>query len=141
MRRQRGFTLIELVITMVVITILGAIAIPGYTGYLKKSARQEARQLLLQAAVRQETQRIRSGSYATAMTALGYDDGIVFTGSGRYRVAVGTGTPTRFTLTATPTGKGGQDSDPCGTLTINHLGERGITTTASPAPTVASCWQ
>ena len=138
--RQRGFTLVGVMITMIVIAILGAIALPGYSSYMKKSARQEARQLLLQAAVRQETQLIRTGSYATGMSALGYDSDNVPVASRRYTVAVAASTANSFSLSATPGSKGGQNSDPCGTFTVNHLGERGISTSASPAPTVKSCW-
>ena len=49
-------------------------------------------------------------------------------------------TANSFTLSAAPTSIGGQDGDPCGTFTINHLGERGIATSATPAPTATACW-
>jgi len=43
----RGFTLIELVVTMVIIAILAAIAIPSYTSYVRKGRRTDAKSALL----------------------------------------------------------------------------------------------
>jgi type IV pilus assembly protein PilE len=42
MQRQAGFTLIELMITMVVLAILSAIAIPSYTDYIRRGKIPEA---------------------------------------------------------------------------------------------------
>jgi len=42
MQRQAGFTLIELMITMVVLAILAAIAIPSYTDYIRRGKIPEA---------------------------------------------------------------------------------------------------
>lgn len=41
-RRHGGFTLIELMVVMVVIAILGAIALPSYRDYVRRSALTEA---------------------------------------------------------------------------------------------------
>ncbi len=46
MKKQHGFTLIELMMVVAAVSIMGAVAIPAYTGYLKRSKVTEALGLL-----------------------------------------------------------------------------------------------
>lgn len=64
--RQRGITLIELMIVIGIIGILVAIAAPSYTQYVRTARRAEAQQALLKAAAELEKLYGRRGSYVGA---------------------------------------------------------------------------
>ena len=57
-RLQTGFTLIELLIVLVVVAVLAGIAYPSYNGYLKRSARADAKAELLRMQLAVEKQRL-----------------------------------------------------------------------------------
>ena len=54
MKKQNGFTLIELMIVVAIIGVLSAIAYPSYQSYMKKSARADAKVGLTKLADKQE---------------------------------------------------------------------------------------
>ena len=69
MKRERGFTLIELMIALVVMAILTAIAYPSYTNQVLKSRRADGIAALNRAAMEMESCRSdNDGSYLNCET-------------------------------------------------------------------------
>ncbi len=140
---NKGFTLIELMITMVVIAVIAAIAIPSYGRYVQRSARAEAATGLREASVFMQRFYAMNSAYDQKLdgTALALPASLQQTpsqGVARYVIDLANLTATGFTLRATP--QGGQVGDGCGTLTLTNTGQR----TASDAGTGSAttrCWR
>jgi len=69
MTRSRGFTLLELMVTMAIISILAAIAIPSYSEYVRRSRITEAFATLSGMRVKMEQHFQDNRTYATACGA------------------------------------------------------------------------
>jgi type IV pilus assembly protein PilE len=129
-RKSRGFTLIELMITVAIIGILAAIVYPSYTSILEKTRRQEAMRTLLEASQYMESFYAMNLNYSDAVTGsaiTGFTTNDEFTD---YYGLTAVAATSSFTLTATPTGV--QSNDSCGTLTITNTGSTTAATT--------ECW-
>jgi len=63
MKRTQGFTITELMIAIVIIGVLAALAIPGFTSYIYKSRVTEATTFLGEIKQRQESYRDEFGRY------------------------------------------------------------------------------
>lgn len=131
---QRGFTLIELIVVMVIIGILTAIAIPNYTAYIQRSNRSDARNQLMMASQWMERVRNESGRYDTAVLPASFAQS-PFPGTARYNIALGNLAPGTYTLTATAVGAA---DNICNTMSVTQTGARQFTTLGGGSLDV--CW-
>src|ERR1019366_2081456 len=69
-RRQIGFTLVELMIVVTIIGILAAIAIPAYRGYMQEAHLDEAKPYLLDIASKERSYKVRNGVYCCSSGTL-----------------------------------------------------------------------
>lgn len=144
-----GFTLVELVVTMLVASILFAIALPTYTNSVRKSRRTDARSALMDLAGREERYMSTNTAYTNLQANLGYAaTGSTATvtsltvGSGYYQLTVTVPDPAQTvanSFIATATAIGTQTADFCSTLSLNQLGQQTATGTDPNANT--DCWQ
>jgi prepilin-type N-terminal cleavage/methylation domain len=129
MKRQTGFTLLELMIVVTVIGILAAVAYPSYLEHMKKARRAEAQSLMLDVVNREEQYMLDKRAYTdsfgdisvkreefdcisdpTECTNDWYD----------VTITLSAGPPPGYTITATA--KGSQASD--GDQTIDSTGTK-----------------
>jgi type IV pilus assembly protein PilE len=69
-RKSSGFTLIELLITVAIIGILAAIAVPSYQQYVVQSRRSEAQSTLMNLQLAMDKWRASHNAYSTVVTTV-----------------------------------------------------------------------
>ncbi len=139
-KKISGFTLIEIMIVVSIVGILLAIALPQYSGYMTKAARNDAKSTMLNIAQMEERYYSNNATYILisappAAAPTGFQN---YSGndpnSSKYNITVVVGSTasiaTSFLMTATPV-VAGYDSQ-CGNLTLTSTGVKGSTT--------GSCW-
>jgi len=123
-KKNQGFSLIEVLITVAIIGILAGVAYPSYTGFVTRSNRAEAQRELMRLANLQEQVFVDTRAYATNMVGLGFTNATYTTETGNYEITVSAQTATTFTLTATAKLSQASNDSACGTLTINDAGKQ-----------------
>jgi type IV pilus assembly protein PilE len=149
---RNGFTLVELVVTMVVAAILTAIAVPSYLTYVRQSRRTEAKSAILDLASLEERYFSTANAYTNVPANLGYPTPTSgpntvtnqSVGSGYYTVTIPTPTAASataaagYTITATAIGDQLKDTD-CYQFTVTQTGTHTSVNSAN-ADSTATCW-
>ncbi len=130
-----GFSLIELMITVVVVGILAAVALPSYQDSVRQSNRAAAKAILHENAQFMEQFYTENNQYDQTIGSVAV--AIPFaqspkTGTIQYNISLQSVATAAFTLQAVPAGF--MVGDVCGTLTLTNTGVRGT------GGTVAQCW-
>lgn len=130
-RTSQGFTLIELLVALACVVLLASWAMPSYQNLMLRHHRAQARASLLQAAHWMTRAASANGSYPLPADV---PSSVLQIEGQRYKMSLSS-TPQSYTLSAIPLGA--QTADACGTLTLNHLGVRGV---QGASQTAAPCW-
>jgi type IV pilus assembly protein PilE len=138
---QRGFTLIELMITVAIVAILAAVAYPAYTSYLVRTKRVAAQSFMQTVGSRQEQAMLNARSYFSVATGTAAEWTAVSMTvpaevASNYILTVASSASPSYTVTAVPQGVQATKDAKCGTLRLTNTGVKSITGTS----TVAECW-
>ena len=123
--RRGGFTLIELMITVVIVAILASIAFPSYATFMKKSRRGDTEAVMMDIAQREQQYLLDSRTYAPTVAALNTTIPVAVSSYYNIVIAAPGGAPPTFVVTATPKAGTAQAGDP--TLTLNNTGVKSPT--------------
>ena len=132
--RNAGFTLVELMITILIIALIAAIAFPAYGAYVARANRGAVKACMSEYAQWYERQ------YTTALTYVPAVEPVMgcATESGldqRYTITQ-LSTQRTYTITATPQGVQATRDARCGTLSLDQTGTKTRTGTAP----LNDCW-
>jgi len=133
--KHHGFTLVEIMITLVIIGILTAIAYPSYQSYILKSRRSDALSTISQYQIIFERCYAQNFAYNVACAAL---PGFPLTSpQGYYSISLSNLSASTYTLTATPLGTQVKDTT-CASMSVNQANVK--TGLDSGAAAQTSCW-
>ena len=125
--QNKGLTIVELLIVLVIIGILTAIAFPVYDNQMRKGRRADAQALMMNIATKEQQYLLDARQYIATIgtgglniSTSGWTCAATCTNLFYTITVVPAGPPPSFTITATPQGT----QVPDGALTLDHQGNR-----------------
>ncbi len=145
--KDKGFSLIELLIVMIVLSIIMGLAVPGYRQFVMRANRADATTALLRLQNAQERFYIQNGIYASnAQMAAAPPAGLGITSTERnyYNLAIqpaAGGLAVGYTATATVNGAEAQkDNTDCWVFSTTESGQRTALSNGG-ADMTDKCWR
>ena len=140
-RTARGFTLLEVMVTVAIVGILAAVSYPSYTSYMVRTQRAAATACLTE--MGQFMERVyasnlrydQNNGSATALPGVQCRTSL----ASRYTISFASGEPTdrTFRVQAVPKAAQAANDGKCATLSLTQTGAKGVTGTG----TVDDCWR
>lgn len=131
---HNGFSLIEMMITVLIISIVTVAAIYLFSDQIKRGRRIDAVNALLSISLAEERYRGNNTTYGTLAQVWG---GVTASPEGYYTLAISNVSATSYTITATGTGSQATDTESdgtsCSTLTL-------AMSSGTITKTPAVCW-
>jgi type IV pilus assembly protein PilE len=133
LKKHNGFTLTEVLVTLVIISILAVTAIMMYTSQVRKGRRTDAINTLASMSLAEERYRSTNTTYGTLAQAWG---GVTTSSNGYYTLSISGVSATGYTLTAVGTGdqaNDAQDGTSCTTMQM-------VVSNGAVTKTPTACW-
>lgn len=127
--KNKGFTLVELMVTVMIVAVLASFALPAFNDYTKKARWAEARAALIQASMNMEREFSTNNIYSGASAGVTFQSQ---SDSKSYTLSFKDLEDHSFTIIATPARA---DSE-CGTFSLTQASEKG----SSGSLESAKCW-
>ncbi len=123
---HNGFTLLELMVAVVILSILAAIAYPSYMNQVRETRRIDGKSAVLEVSMAEERYYTKNKAYTSTWSDLSINSTLKSGKSdkGYYKLTLTTSEDaTTFTITATATGAQ-KDDTACATISMNQRGEK-----------------
>ena len=144
--QKQGFTLLELLITVAIISMLASLAYPSYLDYLTRIRRSDGQTTLLELANQMEQYFSTNNTYRTATIGTGSHTDLrsnATSPDGWYNLSIIEQTDSSYTLQAAAMDAQAKNDKGCQNLTFNSRGEKGIAgnLTQNAGKAANRCWQ
>lgn len=135
MRNSHGFSLFEILITLIIISLLTGLCLPLYSQHLAIERRLEAKIALEKLAGALESYYTTHNTYHGAtLEQLGFS---AFIAKNNYQISITALTDNAFSLAAMPLTSQAREDILCGTLILNAVGGKSITGNGQ----ISDCWE